>query len=189
MKRELPAELSLTALAAALGVSVQTVGRYEREGIIRKLGRGRYSIGCIAEVVKHLQQAARGGSGPSDWQRERTKYMAAKARRAEREEQLFEGSIYPRDLVEAAIGAILTAVRAAFLAIPNKAVPLLEVCRSKADQAEVITDLIHEAMSGLQRLQIEYIDDVAARKRKNGVDVYTAIDDGNDDEQETRPST
>ena len=186
VKRELPQELSLTALAAALGVSAQTVGRYEREGIIHKLGRGRYSIACIAEVVRHLQHAARGGAGPSDWQRERTRLMRAKATEAERRQQLFEGSVYPRDLVEATITAILVAVRAAFLAVPSKAIPRLEQCRTKADQHEVIQDLIHEAMDGLQRLNIEYIDEVATKNR-GGADLYSVIDGDDNDAPEAQP--
>jgi hypothetical protein len=163
-----------------LGVSRQTLARLAREGIaVKGSGHGLYAIVTVANYVRHLQEASRGGAGSDDWQRERVRYMRARATRAEREQELFEGSVYPRKLVEDVIATILVAVRAAFLRIPTRAVPLLEQARTPAERHEVVQNLIFEALDRLADLNIERIDDAAAHARKgdNGA-AYRDDDDG-----------
>lgn len=146
MKRELPPELSLTGLAQALGVSPATVTRYEREKIITKLGHGRYPISAIADVVKHLQAASRGGAGPDEWQQARTRVMKAKAEEAEAAARRRKGELLETEQVLACEAGIVTAWRNKIWGMPTRIAPRIILCKTPAEAQELLQEALGDEM-------------------------------------------
>jgi hypothetical protein len=181
---KLPKSVSGTELRWLLGdISSGRVSQLEKAGVVVRIDRDRYALRSVPNAIRALRDRS---DGPAAWQQARTRLMESKARKAEREEQMFEGSVYPRKLVEDVIGTILFAVRAAFLRIPSRAVPLLEQARTQAQRHDVVENLIFEALDGLVDLNIERVDDAANRARKG--DTGATYRDDDDAESEVRQS-
>ncbi len=63
--------------------------------------------------------------------------------------ELRRGAYLEYDEVLSGVNTVFTAVRAKLLSLPTKAVPRLEIAKSKIEQEKLLLDLVHEALNEL----------------------------------------
>lgn len=117
-----PATLTRRALATLLGVHMQTVTKWERDGLpIAELGRkGKPSLYVEADVRTWLaaREEAVKSSGTVDVARERARKERGQAVLAEQTFQMRQRELLPRAEVEKVWAAEQAAIRTKLLAIP-----------------------------------------------------------------------
>ena len=147
--------LSKIDLAAALGVSTQTLDQWLGRGMpyVSKPGTGsrsyRFDLSAVVRWRLDYERAQ------ADASTEETDLEEAKRRRAVADAKLAEltlgreeGRLLLREDVDAAVVGAFARVRARMLAIPTKVAPIVHG-RSTAEAAEEIRRAIYEALAEL----------------------------------------
>lgn len=106
------------------GLSIQTVSRLAREGVLVRTSRGQYALRkSVAAYIKHMRAtaSARGGEQSLETLRaQKIRQAKAQADALELKAKLASGEVIPAIEVEAEWSSILRTVRAAMLAVPSR---------------------------------------------------------------------
>src|SRR5271165_2516326 len=106
-------------LAQRLGLTPTTISKLGGDGVLVRVGRGRYALWpSIRGYLKHVSAAASGRESASA--RERTRLLRLRADRAQFELERERGSFLPAAEVERGLGAVAAYLRRTMLAIPSR---------------------------------------------------------------------
>ena len=84
--------------------------------------------------------------------------VKARARMAEAEADLLDGSLLRRAAVEAAWERVLVALRMRILALPAKAAPVMHAAPTLAEASAVLTTAVHDVLTELARIPVYAAD-------------------------------
>jgi phage terminase Nu1 subunit (DNA packaging protein) len=126
----LPKDVSLGEIMWLLDASEQRVGQLVKDGVVEKAGRGRY---LLSSVPKFIGEGRKRGEGTNEYNKARTRFLQAKAQRAERERDREEGEYLPADQVRLAWEALVMNCRNVALGVPSKVAARFSTFRTAAD--------------------------------------------------------
>lgn len=141
------------AVAKMFGVTDRRVRQFVEEGIIERVGHGRFNvIDTVFKYVTHLRMS-NDQLDESDVTEslEYEKYLHEKAKREKAEIELshIKGQMHSASEVEKVMNNMLASFRAKMLALPTKVAPSL-IARDDISQIEQLIEVqIHEALSEL----------------------------------------
>lgn len=132
------------------GVSDRRVRQFVEEGIIDRVGHGRFDLtDTVFRYVSHLrlsndQLDENDITESLDYE----KYLHEKAKREKAEIELahLKGNMHSASEVEIVMNDMLASFRAKMLALPTKVAPSLLVLEEVADIEKLIESQIHEAL-------------------------------------------
>lgn len=141
------------ALAKMFGVTERRVRQFVEEGVIDRVGHGRFNLmDTVNKYIVHLRLSNE-GMDESDVEEslEYEKYLHEKAKREKAEIELahIKGQMHAAAEVEKVMNNMLTSFRAKMLALPTKVAPSL-IAQDDISQIEsMIESQIHEALTEL----------------------------------------
>ncbi len=170
-------EVSANELGRVLGLSERRVRELRTEGVIPGLDKGRFNLAAaVAAYCAHLRpasgKAAAGGSeGGHALDAARVRLVTAQAVAREMlNDQLRGNSVQSEDL-DLVVGGMIGAVRTKALAIPPIATGRLAGIIDPAEMQDVLTELVHDALTDLSRTEIvATVKDRARRRAGRGAD-------------------
>lgn len=138
------------AVAKMFGVSDRRVRQFVEEGIIDRVGHGRFDLtDTVFRYVSHLrlsndQLDENDITESLDYE----KYLHEKAKREKAEIELahLKGNMHSASEVETVMNDMLASFRAKMLALPTKVAPSLLVLEEVSDIEKLIESQIHEAL-------------------------------------------
>lgn len=145
--------VNTTAIAKMFGVTDRRVRQFVEEGVIDRIGHGRYDVSdTVLKYVTHLR-LSNDQLDQSDITEslDYEKYLHEKAKREKAEIELahIKGRMHTSTEVEKVMNNMLASFRARILAIPSKTAPSL-IARDEISQIEQIIEVqVHEALSEL----------------------------------------
>src|SRR5688572_13798077 len=141
--------VSVSVLANLLCIDERRVQQLEKEGIIKKSGRGEYSlVASVQGYIRFLQNAQRGGGG-QELAKIKLRKEEAKTRLVELEVRQMEGELVPVADVHKAWTDISSHLRAKLLAIPSKMAPELASIGDVNETQSLLKKQITEALREL----------------------------------------
>jgi hypothetical protein len=140
-----------TELAAALGLTRQTVHKLTRAGVIEQIQPGLYSTKAIAQYCDHLRRAIEGAGAGRGLTRERAALLREKTAIARMERQQLDGTLIRRDKIVHAFVDVIRVARARLLAVPRFVAPRLLGCKNPAEAEKCIYDAIWDALDELSK--------------------------------------
>ena len=162
-------------LAARLAVHMQTVTKWERDGLpIAERGRkgkpSRYEVAAVREWIATREKDAKAGGAGVDVARERARKERAQAELAEQLHATRARHLLPTDEVERVVGAKVAAARTVALTWKTSLVDRLELAYQGGGRAAMVAVLDEEV--DLFLLELAGGGDriaATARKRKEQV--------------------
>jgi hypothetical protein len=133
--KTLPSELTTAQMCMLLGISKQHLGRFEKDGIVEKLGKDRFSLHSVARVFEHMRNRS---AGPKAWNAARTRKMEADAARAENELRRSRGEMIPVADMKKGMDLMASMAKTLFLASPSRMAPRLARARTPAECLELL---------------------------------------------------
>jgi hypothetical protein len=137
----------VTVIAKLLDLTERQVHYHARNGVIPMPVKQRFDlVGSVQGYIRFLRK--RQGSetaGPNA----KDRILTAKARQAEAEADLMDGTALHRTAVEAAWIKVLALLRTRLLAIPARTAPLVEAAPDLPAINAILTGAIHDALSAL----------------------------------------
>jgi hypothetical protein len=125
---------TIAQAAAHICCSRSQFDQYLAEGVIKRQSSGKYDLDEVrSEVLAHLRSVAagRGGAAGSKLTEERTRLVAAKRRREERQDALEAGRLVPIAPIQRFIENGLRVTRDRLLSMPGELAYLLAGCRQE----------------------------------------------------------
>lgn len=170
-------EVTANELGKVLGLSERRVRELRTEGVIPGLDKGRFNlVAAVNAYCAHMRPAsgktAAGGSeGATALDAARVRLVTAQAEAREMlNDQLRGNSVQSEDL-DVVVGGVITVVRTKALAIPSIAAGRLTGLTDPAEMQDVLTELVHDALSDLSRTEITgTVKDRARRRAGRGAD-------------------
>ena len=147
---------SQNEVADHLFMTQQAVSALIQKGILPSpSGRAGLDLDtCREAYIRHAREIAAGrvsavsGEG-LDLVQERARLAAEQADGQAMKNAVLRGELIQAEDVERIFGALVTSARAAFLALPHKAAPLVVGKTSPVEAQAVLTGLVHEALASL----------------------------------------
>ncbi len=139
-------------LAKVWDVSERYVQRLAKEGVIPKVGRGRYPlIAATSAYIRHLRERALGAQAdaPLDYAVERAGLIKAQREKVELELKIARGELIPRETVERVQDGMIGAFRSRILSIPSKTAPILASVDDPGQVQQIQKEHLHEALNEL----------------------------------------
>lgn len=140
-------EVSVSELAAVLGLSANRIYQMTTDGILQKTGRGRF---CLADSVQRYVGFITKEPVTEDEQKmEKARRMAevqlkaSKAKIVGLEADELQGKMHRSEDVEAMVADLLYAVRGALIALPGR----LAVDVAQADTAAEVSEIIRQEVN------------------------------------------
>lgn len=156
--------VSAAFLAKVLGLTIRRVRQLAAEGVIRKLGRGKYPLAeSVQRYLGLLDSGGRAGGKVLDYHRERARLTRINADRAELEELERRGKSIQAGLVEAAWTKILTLVRQRVLSLPDRAAAMVHDAETVEEKRDVLWALAREVLEELSSTSVETSPPAARR--------------------------
>jgi hypothetical protein len=146
--RELPAELSLSAICYLLGVNKQRVAQLAEAGIVERTARGRYSITSVPRFIDFQRKS---GAGPKELLDVRIALLNERLQREQFERRLREGEVGNLREYDEMHMRERFIVRQNMLGLPAASAPKL---LNKTTPAEVFTILDADVREILERTAI-----------------------------------
>jgi hypothetical protein len=143
---ELPDIVSTNALCALLGYSATYVGKLVAEGVILKVGPGKFKL------RESVQGALRRQSGRQVSARQSEallKWTEERAEKARIQRQALQRLLVPVAEVERAWAFLVARTRTKLLSIPKRLAPRLGMARSAVEAEKLVRDEIVEALREL----------------------------------------
>jgi hypothetical protein len=178
---------TIAQAAAHICCSRAQFDQYLAEGVVTRQASGQYDLDQVRrEVLAHLRSVAagRGGAAGSKLTEERTRLVAAKRRREERQDAIEAGQVAQLALVRRDLERMLLVVRNRLLNVAGEIAHLIAM-RPQAECYEVVDDAVRAALE-----EIADPAGAAARaaaagiKSKNGV-VNRREDDDSEEEDDS----
>lgn len=165
------------AVAKMFGVTDRRVRQFVEEGIIERVGHGRFNvIDTVYKYVTHLRMANDQLSEEDvtelyDYE----KYLHEKAKREKAEIELahLKGTMHSANEVENVMNNMLASFRAKMLALPTKVAPSLLGLEEISDIEKLIESQVHEALFELADydpkmfMEVEEVEDDAGEGKNN----------------------
>ena len=158
-------------IAKLLLLTERHVQNLAASGVLPKADRGRYELVPVVQAyIRYLRDRTVGGdlSGDENLANAKGRMVKARARMAELEADLLDGTLLRRAAVEAGWERVLVALRMRILALPSKAAPVMHAAPTLAEASAILTAAVHDLLSELARLPV-YADD-AGGSGSAGVD-------------------
>src|SRR4051795_4561003 len=142
---------TIAQAAAHIYCSRSQFDQYLAEGAITRQSSGKYDLDEVRrEVLAHLRSVAagRGGSAGSRLTEERTRLVAAKRRREERQDAIEAGEVVQLHLICRCLEQTLLGMRNRLLNLPGETAYLLAL-RPQAECYELMNDAVRAALEEL----------------------------------------
>ncbi|MGY8634614.1 hypothetical protein RAD15_19250 [Bradyrhizobium sp. 14AA] len=139
---------TIAQAAAHICCSRSQFDQYLAEGTITRQSSGNYDLDQVRrEVLTHLRSVAagRGGTAGNKLTEERTRLVAAKRRREERQDAIEAGEVAELDSVRRYLEQILLAMRNRLLNLPGETAYLLAM-RRQEECFELVEDAVRAAL-------------------------------------------
>ncbi|MBR1300600.1 hypothetical protein [Bradyrhizobium sp. AUGA SZCCT0042] len=139
---------TIAQAAAHICCSRSQFDQYLAEGVITRQPSGQYDLDVVRrEVLAHLRSVAagRGGATGSKLTEERTRLVAAKRRREERQDALEAGRLVPIEPIERMVASSLRVIRDRLLNVPGE-VAYLVAHRPQEEVYETLDGAIRETL-------------------------------------------
>ncbi len=150
---------SIHDVARAIGLSRPSLQQLVSDGVLVRVAHGRYDLfDCVSRYCAHLRRQladARRGDG-SDYQSERAKWTAARARISELERAQLEGSLVSVRGVTALLDRVAEIMRSALHGVGHRLAVRLAASREPMQCAALVDDAIGEALATLIGARIEF---------------------------------
>lgn len=151
---KLPSNLAPADLARLTGLTTQRLNQLQRQGVIKKAGRGVYPLSAITAYCQHqrkLIQGAGAGLGLTDARRALTheKFLVARLER-----QLLQGKLVPVADIADSWAVVAQVTKTRLLGVPRLVAPRLVICKTPAEAEKLIYDAIWDALSELSRTPV-----------------------------------
>ena len=174
---------STSELAEILGLSDRRIRQLEQQGVISKIGRGKFNLAqAVQQYITWIKsQAAAKSEEELDLKKEKTLLTRAQRQKAELELQIMRGELHRAEDVERVMNDMLGAFRARCLTIPIKAAPRIQGETDIVTIQEVIKKEVYEALSELS----EYDPEAFYLQSKDSL----VLDDDDEDEHPTVKET
>jgi hypothetical protein len=156
----------VTVISKLLDLTERQVHYHARNGVIPMPVKQRFDlVGCVQGYIRFLRkkQPAEGGAPTA-----KDRILTAKARQAEAEADLMDGTAIPKQSVEAAWITAFSLFRTRMLAIPARCSPQVEAAPDLAAINAILTGAIHDALSVLASGPVYAGGDAADRAGKPG---------------------
>ncbi|MGX9429730.1 MULTISPECIES: hypothetical protein [Bradyrhizobium] len=139
---------TIAQAAAHICCSRAQFDQYLAEGVVTRQPSGQYDLDQVRrEVLTHLRSVAagRGGAAGNRLTEERTRLVAAKRRREERQDAIEAGEVAQLALVRRDLERMLLGVRNRLLNLPGETAYALAM-RPQAECYEVLDDAVRAAL-------------------------------------------
>jgi phage terminase Nu1 subunit (DNA packaging protein) len=157
-KSGLPQTLTLTELAGVLGLTTHRLNQLEREGVIKKLGRGVYPLSAIRDYAEHMRRVVQGNGAGAGLLAERASLARERALRARLDREVLQGKWAPADQIESAWATAIKTMAMRLLAMPQKCATLVLGLTSPGEIEAALRKEVTAAMRELS--EVEYrLDD------------------------------
>jgi len=156
-------------LCFLLGVTSMHLTRLEREGVVKRIGRGRYAAESVPNYIQGLRER---GKGSDSWHEARTRKMIEQARALEADRLVREGELASIAVFEKALTGVVLSSRSRLLAIPNKLGSLITrmvPAERAAEVVEIVRRLVREALLDLSGMEVNERGEVVRRRHKEEV--------------------
>jgi phage terminase Nu1 subunit (DNA packaging protein) len=140
-----PPQLTTDQLCTLIGVTRTHIARLERDGIVEKLGPGRYAVSSVPRYIASLRARS---NMANRYGLARTLKMEEQAARARLDRLAREGELVSLEEITAAWSILTTNIRSNFLRLPTAAVPRLQA-KTPAEQFGLLTDLVRQILTEL----------------------------------------
>ena len=141
--------VSQTVLCEILSISSTTCNKLEREGVLKKHGRGCYdAIDSLQSFIQH--QIKNAGN-----QNERSKLLAQQMRKLELQNEVAEGNLIPIDEASYLVAQYSTALRAALMSLPSRVAQQLSGMTKPASIRQVLSAEINEFLEACEEYFVE----------------------------------
>jgi phage terminase Nu1 subunit (DNA packaging protein) len=175
---------TIAQAAAHIFCSRSQFDQYLAEGAITRQPSGKYDLDEVRrEVLAHLRSVAagRGGAGGNKLTEERTRLVAAKRRREERQDAIEAGQVAQLALIRRFLEQMLLGMRNRLLNLPGETAFMLAM-RPQAECYEIVDDAVRAALE-------EIADPAGAAARAAAAGVESKVDEvhrrDDDDSEET----
>ncbi len=148
-------------MAKLLLMTERNVAGLAQRGVIPKSERGRYELVPVVQAyIRYLRDRTIGGdmTGDENLANAKGRMVKARARMAEAEADLLDGTVLRRAAVEAAWERVLVALRMRILALPAKAAPVMHAAPTLAEASAVLTTAVHDLLTELARIPVYAVD-------------------------------
>lgn len=139
---------TIAQAAAHICCSRSQFDSYLAEGVITRQPSGKYDLDKVrGEVLAHLRSVAagRGGAAGSRLTEERTRLVAAKRRREERQDAIEAGEVVQLDLICRCLEQTLLGIRNRLLNLAGETAYLLAL-RPQAECYEIVDEAVRAAL-------------------------------------------
>ncbi len=139
---------TIARAAAHICCSRSQFDQYLAEGVITRQSSGKYDLDKVRrEVLAHLRSiaAGRGGAAGSRLTEERTRLVAAKRRREERQDAIEAGQVAQLGLVRRCLEQMLLGVRNRLLNLPGETAYMLAM-RPQSECFKIVDDAVRAAL-------------------------------------------
>jgi phage terminase Nu1 subunit (DNA packaging protein) len=177
---------TIAQAAAHISCSRAQFDQYLAEGVVTRQPSGKYDLDQVrSEVLAHLRSVAagRGGAAGSKLTEERTRLVAAKRRREERQDAIEAGQVAQVALVRRDLERILLVVRNQLLNLPGGTAYALAM-RPQAECYEVLDDAVRAALEEIADPAGAAARAVAAGIKSKNVEVNRRKDDDSEEEDD-----
>jgi phage terminase Nu1 subunit (DNA packaging protein) len=136
-------------LAAALDLTERRVQQLAEEGIVVKVGRGKYkAIESIRNFIKNLQDQEQ-GNGDVNYFEERARHEKAKREKAELIVSVMRGELHRAEDVKDVMNDMIAAFKSRMMALPTKLAPILAGKSDIPAIQRLISREVHDALAEL----------------------------------------
>jgi phage terminase Nu1 subunit (DNA packaging protein) len=150
--RLLELEVGPRTLAAFLGISERQLGNLVTAGVVpAPRARGKYNLAVSAKRYIEFKSGPADAPGNKKLAEQRARLTAAKADVAEMERRRILGKVVDVEETTAGWTAILKVIRSNFLALPNRAAPVLATMNDPRRIAAYLTERVHEVLESTSR--------------------------------------
>jgi phage terminase Nu1 subunit (DNA packaging protein) len=163
----------IATVAALLDLTERRVQQLTAEGVIPRIGHGRYNLPmAVRGYIKYLRERAVQGDpkGADEVGVSRAALLKARARMATLEADQAEGQLLKRSDVEKAWTTIISAMRTRLLAIPSSTAQAIVYLNTAPQIATMLTNAIGEALDDIANLPVYTDADQGGEAIANGRD-------------------
>lgn len=153
-------------LASALGLTVQRLGQFARDGLMERSQKNTFVLGPSIQAYIKFVKGERSNSIGLSLNDNKSRLYSARATLAQLEADRKAGLLIPAPDVEKTWTEALVRVRQRLLAMPSKAAPMLAVEDDVAECHALLEKFIHEALDELSNTDVV----VASGPRGGGAD-------------------
>lgn len=140
-------EVNTQTLAECLGVTKRMVSKLAEDGIIERIGRGKYDLGASVQAYIEFRISGAKSKGPKSLDSIKAEHEVLKMRKTELAIRQIEGKLHRAEDVRRVWTSMAAAVKSRLLAIPVKVTPEIAGIEDRAEIQKVISREIADALN------------------------------------------